>query len=91
MTGLDDFGQTLVGSLEVDDLPDVGQVVGLPVLVLEVEGVLPHVDPDEGSEREQRVLVGGRGDGELLRHRVNALEDRSGMQLRGQQHKRSWK
>lgn len=39
--------ETLLGSLEVDNVPDGLEVVGLDVLVLEVEGVLPGVDADE--------------------------------------------
>lgn len=47
--------------------------VDLDVEVLEVEGVLPDVDADDGDVREERVLVGGGGDLETLRLRVHAL------------------
>jgi len=36
--------------------------VGLDVLVLEVEGVLPDVNTDEGNVSEKRVLVGSSRD-----------------------------
>jgi len=35
--------------LEVDDVPDGIQVVGLDILVLEVECVLPNIDPNDGD------------------------------------------
>ena len=44
--------------------------VSLDVVVLEVERVLPDVDADDGDVREERVLVCGRHDLELLRHGV---------------------
>ena len=40
--------------------------VGLDVEVLEVEGVLPDVDADEGDVRQQGVLVRGGDDFEAL-------------------------
>ena len=33
--------------LEVNDIPDSIQVVGLDILVLEVECVLPNIDPND--------------------------------------------
>src|SRR5207253_4739296 len=50
----------------VDDVPPGGEVVGPPVLVLEVVGVLPHVDPEERrlAVHQRRVLVRGRRDSE---------------------------
>ena len=44
--------------------------VSLDVVVLEVERVLPDVNADDGDVREERVLVRGRHDLELLRHGV---------------------
>lgn len=41
--------ETLLGSLEVDHLPDGLEVVGLDVLVLQVECVLPCVHADQGN------------------------------------------
>lgn len=38
---------SLLRLLEVDDVPDSGEVVGLDVLVLEVEGVLPDINTDD--------------------------------------------
>lgn len=38
--------------------PTHGKVVWLSVLVLEVEGVLPHVDAEERDHGEQGILVG---------------------------------
>ena len=40
---------SLLSLLVVDDVPDSLEVVGLDVLVLEVEGVLPDVDTDDGD------------------------------------------
>ena len=48
--------------------------VRLDVEVLEVEGVLPDVDADDGDEGEEGVLVGGRRDLETLGRRVQALQ-----------------
>ena len=41
--------------------------IGLDVVVLEVERVLPDVDADDRDVREERVLVRGRDNFELLR------------------------
>lgn len=46
---LEDLGQALVGSLKVDNLPDVGEVVWLPVLVLQVKGMFPIMMPTADS------------------------------------------
>jgi len=43
-------------------VPDSGEIVGLDVLVLEVEGVLPDINADEGDVRKKRILVGGSRD-----------------------------
>ncbi len=50
-------GRGLVGGLvargddgPVDDLPQFGEVVGAAVLVVEVVGVLPDVEGEEGAE-----------------------------------------
>src|SRR5205085_9000869 len=50
----------------VDDVPPGGEVVGPPVLVLEVVGVLPHVDPEE-----RHVVVGLEDRAVLVRSRVH--------------------
>ncbi len=50
--------------------------VRLDVEVLEVEGVLPNVDADDGDKRQKGVLVGGRRDLETLGRRVEALQSR---------------
>lgn len=51
--------EALLGLLEVDDGPDVLEVVSLDVLVLKVEGVLPSVNTNDGVVRDERVLVLG--------------------------------
>jgi hypothetical protein len=66
--------EPLLGLGPVVDVPVSGQVVGLDVLVLEVEGVLPDVDSNDRSEGEERVLVGGGSDLELLGGRVVSLK-----------------
>ena len=50
----------------VDDVPERVDVVRTPVLVLEVVGVLPDVDAQQGglAVRDRAVLVGGRDQGE---------------------------
>src|SRR6188474_2346040 len=47
--------------LPVDDVPPRGEIVRTPVLVLEVVGVLPDVDPEERrlALHHRRVLVRG--------------------------------
>ena len=42
-------GEPLGGVGPVDDVPPGLDVVGLDVLVLQVEGVLPHVEQDDGG------------------------------------------
>ena len=53
--------------LPVDDVPNRVYVVGPHVLVLQVIRVLPDVDAEKRREASgaARVLVRGRGDGEL--------------------------
>lgn len=63
--------EALLGLLEVDDRPNVLEVVSLNILVLEVESVLPSVDTDDGVVRDQRVLVLG---GDNLKLRVLGVE-----------------
>jgi hypothetical protein len=48
--------------------------VGANVEVLEVVGVLPDIDADDRDVGQERVLVGGRGDLELLGRRVESLQ-----------------
>ena len=52
--------------------------VGLDVLVLEVERVLPDVDADDRDMAEERVLVRRRRDLNDLRGGVPALYGRAG-------------
>ena len=49
--------------------------ISLNVQVLEIEGMLPDVNTNKRSQREQRVLVGGRGNLDALRLGVNTLDD----------------
>jgi hypothetical protein len=44
--------------------------ISLDVLVLEVEGVLPNVDTNDGDQAEERVLVGSGRNLETLSLRV---------------------
>ena len=61
-------GEALLHSLPVDNLPDGLEVLGLAVLVLEVVGVLPGVDAEEGLVvAGDGVLVGAGDDGEVAR------------------------
>ena len=53
-----------------------GTYVGLDVEVLEVEGVLPDVDADDGDVGQERVLVRGRREVQGLGNRVPALRER---------------
>ena len=47
--------------------------VSLDVEVLEVEGVFPNIDADDGDVRQERILVGGGRDLETLGRGVQAL------------------
>src|SRR5207253_10159497 len=53
-------GRALVDAVPVDGVPPGGHVVGTPVLVLQVVGVLPDVDPENGYSafHDGVVLVG---------------------------------
>mmetsp|Transcript_4887 Transcript_4887/g.8111 ORF Transcript_4887/g.8111 Transcript_4887/m.8111 type:complete len:288 (-) Transcript_4887:25-888(-) len=62
----------VVGHLgPVDNLPEVGHVLGAAVLVLEVVGVLPHIQAQDGLHgvggafHERVILVGGAADAKL--------------------------
>ena len=57
----------------VDDLPDLLQVVGAQVFVVEVVGVLPHVDRQQRQQAQlvgDQLLVARRDDGQLARRLV---------------------
>lgn len=43
------LGKSLLSLVKVDDVPDSLEVVGLDVLVLEVECVLPDIDTNDGG------------------------------------------
>src|SRR3954463_6911668 len=60
--------EAVVGDFPVYDVPPGGDVVGAAVLVLEVVGVLPDVEADdgEGAFHDRAVLVGGRDDLDVL-------------------------
>ena len=60
-----------------------GAYVSLDVEVLEVEGVLPDVDADDGDVGEEGVLVGRRRDLEALGRGVQALRGSSADVRRG--------
>jgi len=55
------FVVTFVGFVEIDDVPDGVEVIHLDILVLQVEGVFPDVNADDGDMRQKRVLIGSRG------------------------------
>jgi hypothetical protein len=63
-----------LGSVPIDDIPEGGDVVGAAVLVVEIIGVLPDIEADDGFAfntcdglaHDGAVLVGGGADGELL-------------------------
>src|SRR5690554_4213584 len=73
------------GVRPVHDVPPRGHVVRLDVDVVEVEGVLPHVEHDDRheAERDVRLLVVELDDDELLAHRV-PREDRPARALDAQ-------
>src|SRR5690606_36648399 len=66
--------ETLCDVLPVRDVPDRLHVVGLDVEVVEVEGVLPHVELEDrdGSLSDVRLLVEHLLDDELGADRVPA-------------------
>ena len=65
-------GQALAGVLPIGDVPDGLDVVGLDIEVVEVEGVLPHVDLEErdGADRHVALLVEELEDDEPARDGV---------------------
>jgi len=60
------FGETLLGLFEVDDIPDCFEIINLDVEILEVEGMLPDVNADDGDMAEERILVSGSYDLQAL-------------------------
>ena len=48
--------------------------IGLYVLVLKVEGVLPYVDTNDRSQSKQGILIGSGGNFEAFGGRVIALK-----------------
>ena len=48
--------------------------VSLDVEVLEVEGVFPNIDANDGDVRQERILVSGSNDLETLGGGVQALK-----------------
>jgi len=57
---------SLLRLLEVDNIPDGIEIIWLDVLVLQVEGMLPNVNSNDGLVGEERILVRGGDDLELL-------------------------
>ena len=57
------FLHSLCNKVPVDSIPELGEVLGLPVLVVDVPGVLPGVDAED---REARVLDRVQGVGVLV-------------------------
>jgi len=49
---------SLLCFLEVDNTPDGVEVIWFDVLVLQVEGMLPNVNSNDGFMGEERILVG---------------------------------
>ena len=47
--------------------------IRLDILVLEIEGVLPHIDTDDGHQVQEGVLVGGSGNLQTLSGGVESL------------------
>ena len=60
--------ETLLHFFPVHNVPEGLDVVALDVLVLEVEGVLPHVEEEQRDEGEGVVVLGAVGD--LLDHQA---------------------
>src|SRR3954447_26355071 len=61
-----DLRITLGDALPIDHVPPGLEVIGAPVLVLEVVSVLPDVDPEQGrlAVHQGRILVRGGRDSE---------------------------
>src|SRR5690606_5796665 len=56
------LGVLFVDRVPVDHVPPVGDVLGTAVLILEVVGVLPHVQAQDGRLAvHQRAVLGGGG------------------------------
>jgi hypothetical protein len=73
LRSVDGLHEALLGLVKVDDIPNSVHVVSLDVEVLEVEGMLPDINTDQGNEREKRVLVWGGGKLKSLSGRVHTL------------------
>src|SRR4051812_29249569 len=56
--------EALAHCIPVDGIPPGGDVIGSPVLVLQIVGMLPYVEPQERSTalHDWGVLVRGTGD-----------------------------
>src|SRR5580693_1352530 len=67
--------ESLVDLVPVHHIPPGADVVGAPVLIFEVVGVLPHVDPEHGllPFHQRAVLVGG-----ALDHQLSTMIDDPG-------------
>jgi hypothetical protein len=70
---LEDIVKVFVHLVPVDNIPPVGDVLGAAVLVLEVVGVLPDVDAEDGvldfvlyALHQRVVLVWGTDDLEFI-------------------------
>jgi len=57
---------SLLSLLEVDNVPDGIEIIRLDILVLQVKGMLPNINSNDGLVGEERVLVSGSDDLELL-------------------------
>lgn len=51
----------------------VGTHINFDILVLEIKGVLPHIDTDDGDQVQEGVLVGSSGNLQTLRGGVKSL------------------
>lgn len=72
---------TLLDLFPVDDVPDGVEVLSLAVLVLQVVGVLPGVDGEQGHEagaRDNGVLVGRGADRERSACSAGGVRDQEG-------------
>lgn len=52
----------------------VGTHISLGIVVLEIEGMLPDVDADDGDQVQERVLVRSGGNLQTLGGRVESLK-----------------
>jgi len=62
----------LLSFFKVDDIPDCLEIISLDVQVLKIKGVLPDVDADDRNMAQQRILISGRDDFELIVFRVKS-------------------